>query len=74
MKNNDFLRLRYLELGYTFSSELLKRAKISNLRLYVNATNPFTWSSTTKNYNIDPESYNGYPVLKCVNMGFSVNF
>jgi len=74
IKNNDFLRLRYLELGYTFSSKLLKRVKISNLRLYVNATNPITWSSTTKNYNIDPESYNGYPVLKCVNMGFSVNF
>lgn len=74
MKNNDFLRLRNVELGYTFSSVVIKRANISKLRIFVSATNPVTWSSLLKNYNIDPESFNGYPVLKCINIGVSANF
>jgi TonB-linked SusC/RagA family outer membrane protein len=74
MKNNDFLRLRNIELGYTFPSAFIKRANISKLRIFVSATNPITWSGLLTNYHIDPESYNGYPALKCINMGISANF
>jgi TonB-linked SusC/RagA family outer membrane protein len=74
VKNNDFLRLRNVELGYSFPTVLIKKANISKLRLFVSATNPITWSSLLKNYNIDPESYNGYPALKSINMGISANF
>jgi TonB-linked SusC/RagA family outer membrane protein len=74
MKNNDFLRLRNVELGYTFPKVFVKRVNISKLRVFVSATNPVTWSSVLKNYHIDPESYNGYPALKSINMGVSANF
>ena len=74
MKNNDFLRLRNVELGYSFPTVLIEKVNISKLRLFVSATNPVTWSSLLKNYNIDPESYNGYPTLKCINLGISANF
>jgi TonB-linked SusC/RagA family outer membrane protein len=74
MKNDNFLRLRNVELGYTFPSRVIKKANISLLRIFVSATNLVTWSSLLKNYNIDPESFNGYPALKCINGGVSVNF
>lgn len=74
MKNNDFLRLRNVELGYTFPSAFKKRANISKLRIFISATNPITWSGLLTNYHIDPESYNGYPALKCINMGVSAHF
>lgn len=74
MKNNDFLRLRNVELGYTFPKVWIEKANISKLRIFVSATNPVTWSSVLRNYHIDPESYNGYPALKSINMGVSANF
>ncbi|MDB5110337.1 MAG: putative outer membrane protein involved in nutrient binding [Mucilaginibacter sp.] len=75
MKSGDYLRIRNAELGYTFSSDLIRRLKLSKLRIYVNAVNPVTWSSLLKNYHMDPETYSsGYPALKSVNMGLTATF
>ncbi|MEI6754499.1 MAG: SusC/RagA family TonB-linked outer membrane protein [Paludibacter sp.] len=73
-KNNDFLRLRNVELGYTLPSAIVKAAGISKLRLFVSTTNPVTLSKLLSDYHIDPESVNGYPTIKSTNMGVSVNF
>ncbi|MFQ9022551.1 MAG: hypothetical protein ACLR6J_17685 [Parabacteroides merdae] len=42
MRNANYLRLKNIELGYTFNFEGLKKAGISNLRLYTNGTNLIT--------------------------------
>lgn len=42
LRNADYLRLKNAELGYTFRFEGLKKAGISNLRLYANGSNLFT--------------------------------
>lgn len=49
VENGSYLRLRNLQLGYTFK---LKSQKISNLRVYVQGTNLFT---ATKYSGLDPE-------------------
>ncbi|MBK5722927.1 SusC/RagA family TonB-linked outer membrane protein [Dysgonomonas sp. Marseille-P4677] len=72
VKNNDFLRIQYVELGYNFSHKLIKTNGIKNLRLFFNATNPMTWSKVLKEYDMDPESYYGYPALKTFTVGFSL--
>ncbi len=74
IKSDDYLRIRNAELGYTFSSILMRKLKLSKLRVYVNAVNPVTWSSLLKNYHLDPESYTGYPALKSFNLGVSATF
>lgn len=74
MKNNDFLRLRNIQIGYSFSDNLIKKIFLTKLRIFVGATNPVTWSSILDNYHIDPETYNGYPAMKCLSMGISANF
>jgi TonB-linked SusC/RagA family outer membrane protein len=53
LRNGDYLRIKNLELGYTFQQSLLRHAKISNLRVFVNAYNLITW--TRLDY-FDPES------------------
>lgn len=73
IRNNDFMRLKNIELGYDFS-QFIKKAGISKFRLYINALNPLTLSSLLKNYNMDPESAYGYPALKSYNVGIQVNF
>jgi len=52
VKDADFLRLKTISLGYTIPSDLLKVAKISNLRVYVAADNLLTF---TKYNGFDPE-------------------
>ena len=64
MRNNDFLRIQYIELGY----------KIDMFRFFLNATNPVTWSNLLKEYNMDPESGFGYPAIRTYTFGVSVTF
>ncbi len=74
IKSADFLRLRNLEFGYSLPKSLLKELKLSNVRLSVSGINLLTLSSLMNNYNIDPESFSGYPALKSYNVGLTVNF
>jgi len=74
IKSGDYLRIRNVELGYNFNSNLLSKIKLTKLRIYVNAVNPFTWSSLLKNYHMDPETYSGYPTLKSFNTGLIATF
>jgi len=64
IKNNDFLRIQYVELGY----------QIAKVRVFLNATNPVTWSQLLKDYNMDPESGFGYPAVQSYTLGVSVTF
>jgi len=74
MRKGDYLRIRNAELGYSFSSQMISRMRMSKLRLYVNAVNPVTWSSLLKKYNIDPQTISGYPALKSYNVGIVAVF
>ncbi|WP_455622848.1 SusC/RagA family TonB-linked outer membrane protein [Parabacteroides sp.] len=55
VENASFLKLKNLVLGYTFPKELMKKATISNLRIYLQAENLFT---ITGYDGLDPEYTN----------------
>jgi TonB-dependent starch-binding outer membrane protein SusC len=57
VENGSYLRAKNVTLGYTFSPNILKRASISSLRIYVQAANLFT---ITKYSGADPEVSGGY--------------
>ena len=59
--DGSFIKVRSINLGYTFTSQLLKKVGASSARLYVNATNPLILYSplVRDNLAIDPEG-NGY--------------
>ncbi|WP_343694560.1 TonB-dependent receptor [Flavobacterium sp.] len=40
----SYVKIKNISLGYTLDSELLKRLKISNLRVYVNVLDPFVFT------------------------------
>jgi hypothetical protein len=52
--DNSFMRLKNVALSYTFPSKLVHRMKMSNLRLYMQGQNLFTW--TKNKYTLDPET------------------
>ena len=40
----DYVKIKNISLGYTFDAELLKKVKMSNLRVYVNVLDPFVFT------------------------------
>lgn len=74
LRDGTFLRLKSLELGYTFPPRLARKMYMDNLRIYFNGLNLLTWSR----FKLwDPEmGGNGlaYPIQKVYNIGVNINF
>lgn len=80
--DGSFMRIRQLQLGYTFSPELLGRANIQRARIYVSLDDFFTFT----NYpGVDPEGGSnginsigidrgGYPIPRKALVGLSFSF
>ena len=79
-KDCSYVRLKNVELGYTFNQRFLKKVHIDKARIFVNVNNPFTWCNRfIKAY--DPEKVAGqqnlgwnYPLLMTFNTGVNLNF
>ncbi len=75
LRSTDYVRLKNLELGYTFPNRWMEQAGISNLRIYVSGFNLLTWDETGV---FDPESINQtgqyYPQARLLNTGIAVTF
>lgn len=52
VSNASFLKIRNVQLGYTFDPKIIKTIGMSKLRIYLQATNPVT---ITKYKGLDPE-------------------
>jgi len=52
VENGDYLKLKNLQLGYTFSGNALRQISVKTLRVFVMANNVFT---ITKYKGLDPE-------------------
>ena len=85
--SSDHLRIKNVEIGYTFpgNSPLLARARISALRVYANANNLLTLFDQMSRYGIDPETKDNlggsegnisyvFPLTRTVNFGVNINF
>ncbi len=73
IKNGNYLRLKNIELAYTFPRALTNKWKgVEGLRLFVNGTNLLTFDKLDI---MDPESTSGsaqyYPQTKSINFGLN---
>ncbi len=85
--SSDHLRIKNVEIGYTFDQKmpLLRRARISGLRVYANANNLLTFFDQMSRYGIDPETKDNlggsegnisyvFPLTRTTNFGVNINF
>jgi len=76
-RNGDYLRLKSMQLGYTFPAKWMNAAGIYKTRVYVEGQNMLTFSHLAK-YNIDPEEpgvSNGYyPQQRIFSLGLNLTF
>jgi TonB-linked SusC/RagA family outer membrane protein len=75
-KKASYLRLKTFAIGYNLPKNLLRKAGIQNLRLYLAGTNLLTLNPLKK-YDVDPEAPSGqagyyYPQQRTVSMGLNV--
>jgi len=85
VQDGSYLRLKYLQLGYTLPSRLASRAGLGNVRIYLQGTNILT---ITKYTGLDPEiissTFSGYtmlgidngvyPISQTFSLGVNINF
>jgi hypothetical protein len=81
VEDGSFIKLKNLQLGYTFPSARLERAKLGGLRFYVQGRNLIT---LTKYTGFDPEISGGifdtgidrgaYPQARSIAVGLDLKF
>ncbi len=77
--SGNYIRLKTAEIGYTLPKSWIKRLRLSNVKIYANGYNLFTWTKLDKLYDFDPEiSTNSdrtiYPPQRTINFGTSISF
>ena len=82
IEDGSFIRLKDINIGYTLPNALLKKMKVSNLKVYVNLQNMATWTNYT---GLNPEVNTGnlstrgldngsYPLFKNYRFGINATF
>jgi len=82
VEDGSYMRIKQMQLGYTFADDLMEKAHLKRLRLYISMDNYFTF---TKFSGLDPEagsfSDNSigvdrgfYPIPREIMFGLSVDF
>lgn len=78
LQSAAYIRLKNLQLGYTFPTRLTSRYGVQNLRIYFSGEN--LWTGTSLVDQFDPETIsggsggNGYPLSRTLSCGLSVTF
>lgn len=73
--DRSFLKLKNLTLSYSLPQELLRKANLSSVNVFLQGENLFTW---TKVQGLDPEqtfdgsTYYRYPAMKTISLGLNV--
>ena len=74
LRDGSFLRLKSVEIGYSFNDKLAQKLGISTGRVYVSGTNLITFSKF-KLWDIEMGGNGlGYPIQKGANLGLNINF
>ncbi len=74
LRDASYVRLKNIEIGYSFPADMMKKAHIGSLRIFMSGYNLLTFD----NFKVsDPESDpdgTAYPLIKVVNVGLKVGF
>lgn len=73
--SGTYIRLKNVELGYSLPSSLIQKARMTGVRIYLSALNPYMWS--VEKY-LDPDNRDTrggkMPATRAFNLGLNVNF
>lgn len=79
LQDASYIRLKNLQIGYTFPQSFTQKFAVSNLRIFFSGEN--LWTGTSMSKIFDPETISGgedgngsaYPLSKIYSFGLSIN-
>lgn len=84
IEDGSFFRIKNIQLGYTFSPELLRKIYLKSLRIYGNIENLKTWSRNSSyspefggsalSFGIDKGADSAYPMPAIYTFGLNITF
>lgn len=81
LEKSDFVRLKYLTLGYTLPKSKVKKLKLEGIRIYLSGMNLLTWTNysgydpeTTVDSERPGEVFYTAPAARIYSIGINVNF
>lgn len=76
LQNAAYVRMKNLQLGYTFRKEWTQKVGIERLRLYFSGENLFEFSKLNKNFDPELTSTAGYiyPIMRNFSLGVNLTF
>ncbi len=73
LKKGNYLRLQNVSLSYSIPKQIIKRARLDNVKLLLTGTNLFTISPFDY-YDPTLSEIRGYPTMRTITMGLNVTF
>lgn len=75
LHNMSMLRLKNIEIGYSFSKQTLLPNFMQNARIFISGSNLFQFSKFKLwDPELDTSNGEGYPITKSISLGFNVSF
>ena len=82
MTNASYLSLQNISFGYNLPSNVLRKAKIDGVKLYVNASNVWLWSkrqgldprTAATNFSYGTANATYYSTIRTISAGVKVTF
>lgn len=75
MVNTAYIKLKSLQIGYTFKPQMIKKLRMQSLRLYADFYNVWTiFSHMPKDFDAENQAFNSYPQQLVSTFGVNVTF
>ncbi len=75
MVNTAYIKLKSLQIGYTFKPQIIKKLRMQSLRFYADFYNVWTiFSHMPKDFDAENQAFNSYPQQLVSTFGVNVTF
>jgi len=70
--DGSYIRLKNVELAYTFGKESLRALGISSLRIFLNGNNLLMWTNMPDDREVNMGASTAYPTVRRINLGLNI--
>jgi TonB-linked SusC/RagA family outer membrane protein len=70
--DGSYVRLKNVEIAYTFEEEFIKSIGISSLRIFINGNNLLMWTNMPDDREVNLGASTAYPTVRRINLGLNI--
>jgi TonB-linked SusC/RagA family outer membrane protein len=70
--DGSYVRLKNVEIAYTFGKDALKKIGISSLKIFLNGNNLYMWTHMPDDREVNMGASSAYPTVRRFNLGLNI--